>query len=347
MNKLQKKYYNIEKPGSYSGFYSFNNALHNKRIRKEDIKDWLSKQEPYTLHKPIIKKFKRNRVISAGIDDIWQADLVDISKLSRYNKGINYLLTCIDIFSKYAWVIPIKNKSSKSIVEAFQKIFEDRIPLKIQTDKGKEFINKDLKQYFKEKNVTLYTINSDMKACIIERFNRTLKEKMWRYFSHKNSHEYLDILDNLVYSYNNTYHRSIKTKPTSVKKKNEQKIWNTLYDDEDSTINIRYKIQVKVRIVKNKTLFSKGYYPNWTRELFVIDKIFPRNPPVYSLRDLNDEPIDGVFYEQEIQKVDDTQEYKIDKIIKTRTDKGKKQYFVSWLGYPDSFNSWINQQDLV
>lgn len=187
-----------------------------------------------------------------------------------------------------------------------------------------------------------------MKACVVERFNRTLKEKMWRYFTHAGNKKFIEILDDLVKSYNNSYHRTIGTTPTSVNQKNENKIWQRMYSFKNEDIDLKFKVGDKVRITKEKTLFEKGYTPNWTREIFYINKAIPRLPPVYELKDLNNQIIEGHFYEQEIQKIhkqDDV--YKIEEILKTKTAKGKTQYFVKWLGYPSTFNSWINKEDLA
>ena len=114
---LKELYFNIKNPHSYSGITSLLREIKKRKlnIKEEDAREWLLQQEEYTLHRPIRKKFKRNKVIVTGIDDTWQADLVDISKLANQNNGIKFLLTCIDVFSKYAWVIPIKNKSGKTI----------------------------------------------------------------------------------------------------------------------------------------------------------------------------------------------------------------------------------------
>ena len=116
-------------------------------------------------------------------------------------------------------------------MNGFKKIFSyNRIPKRIQTDKGNEFLNKNLVNYLKtfKNNIKLYTLNSEMKASVVERFNRTLKEKMWRYFTFKQTYRYLDIIHDLIKSYNNTHHRTIKTTPTNVNKENEKEIWSNI-----------------------------------------------------------------------------------------------------------------------
>jgi hypothetical protein len=352
--QYSKLYFDLSHPGSYSGASAFIRSFKSKN-EKENAKQWLLDQETYTIHRPIRKKFQRNKIIVSGIDDTWQADLVDVRSLEKYNDGIQYILTCIDVFSKYAWAIPIKNKTSKSIIEAFKEIFEDkRFPHKLQTDQGTEFINGECKKFLQKYQINLYVLNSEMKASIIERFNRTLKEKMWRKFTHQSSYKFIDFLQKLVDSYNNTHHRTINTKPIKVNRNNEEKIFEIMYgfkrSQGDDTIiaNPKFKIGDKVRISKNKGVFEKGYTPNWTHEIFTIVKVLLRVPPVYIIKDYSDEIIKGVFYEQELQKVHKSDDvYKIDEVLDKRKRKNQTEYLVSWFGYPSKFNSWVNEKDII
>lgn len=355
--KLQKKlenyYLNPKQPGSFSGLSTFKNELKNKlKIKDKDLKNWIINYEEYTLHKPARKSFKENKVIVTGIDDTWQADLIDMSKLSKYNKGVKFIITVIDIFSKYAWAVPILNKTSNSIINGFKKIFKitKRRPKRLQTDQGLEFMSKETLKFLKENNISHYFIYSKRKACVIERFNRTLKQKMWRYFTFTNKYEYYDVLDDLLDSYNNTFHRSIKNKPSKIKKSNENETFLNLYghkindgDDNILKINKYLTLGTKVRIVKEKTKFEKGYTPNWTDEVFTISEIIYRNPIVYKLKNYHDELLNGVFYEHEIQKINNFENrYTIEKIIKSRIKNKVKQVLVKWKGWDDKYNSWIN-----
>lgn len=280
-------------------------------------------------------------------------DLVDVAKIAKENRGIKFLLTVIDVFSKFAYVEPIKNKKSETILVSMKKLFKIKKPKKIQSDKGSEFKNKLVQKFLKEKNVKFYTTNSSLKASVIERFNRTIKEKMWRYFTFKNNFKYIDILNQLVDSYNNSYHRSIKTKPSAVNISNEKKIWKILYGfekniGEEVIVEPKFFVGDRVRISKDKGIFSKGYTPNWTIEIFVIEKILLQNPPLYIIKDLNNEEIEGKFYEQELQKIETNEEnYKIEKIIRKRKRNNQVEYFVKWLGYPMTFNSWIKSTDII
>ena len=141
----------------------------------------------------------RNRVIVTGIDDQWQADLVDVSSLARFNKGYKLLLTCIDVFSKFAWVVPLKNKTGESLLNDFQSILDlGRSAEKLQTDKGTEFLNHNFQSFLKENNIHFFTTNSELKASVVERFNHTLKTRMWNYFMAKNNRVCIDNLQDIV-----------------------------------------------------------------------------------------------------------------------------------------------------
>lgn len=352
---MEKIYTDPSNPGSFSGIQSFTRALKDKKIRatKSEIKKFLESKETYTLHRPKRNNYPRKRVIVNGIDDTWQIDLVDVTPLQKENDGNKFILTAIDVFSKKAWAEPLKNKERLNVKNAFEKIIKTRKPKKIQCDKGLEFHNTIFQKFLKDKNIRMYSTDSDMKASVVERFNRTLKEKMWRYFTFSGKKKWIDILPDLLKSYNNSYHRSIKRKPNQVFKKDEDDIFLTLYnysknDGNHSTININLKVGDFVRINKIKKTFEKGYTPNWTREIFKIYKVIASIPPTYKVKDLNNEEITGTFYDQELQKIENFDEtFDIDQIIKTKVVNKKTQYFVSWKGYPDSFNSWIPKESII
>jgi hypothetical protein len=351
---LKKYYYDISKPGALSGQQKFLRSLRDQGIQHNpnQVIEWLKNQETYSLHKPIRKKFTRNKVIVPGIDDTWQIDLVDMQKHSKLNKGFHYILTIIDVFSKYAWAIPVKRKNGNHTTLAFRSVLKNskRFPKKIQLDKGTEFLNSSFKKLLEEYNIKYYHLKSSVKACIIERFNRTLKEKMWRYFTFIGKYKYIDVLDDFLKSYNSSFHRTIKCSPDEVNKINEKKIWLGMYcdDKKPQIIKFNFKIGDKVRITKLKNIFAKGYEPNWTQQVFVIREAIPRFPPVYRIKDLLNDSIEGIFYEPQLQKVSKNEIiYKVDSILKRRIKDGRKQVLVSWLGYPDKHNSWVDANQIV
>src|SRR6267154_2652894 len=261
-DELKEIYFNPALPGSFGGV----NAL-SKVSNRNDVKEWLSGQDAFTLHKPVRRKFKRRRTICVGVDHLWQIDLVDLTSLARHNDGFKCLLTCIDGFSRYAWVVPIKSKHAANVTEAFATLLTDRRPTYAQSDKGSEFINFTFQSFLRSNNIRFYTSeNDDIKCALVERFNRTLKTRMWRYFTHSNSLRYVDILSWLVKSYNETVHSSIKMAPFLVTVHNESKL-------RKKTVRSKPKLTVgdRVRISETRRAFNKGYLPDRTDPNFDVE----------------------------------------------------------------------------
>jgi hypothetical protein len=338
-----ESYFDPRYPGSFGGVSTLHKHLTDGTSRK-DVKNWLEKHDAYTLHKAVRWKFKRRKTFTVGIDDLWQADVVDLTNLAEHNNSYKYLLTCIDVFSKRAWAIPLKSKSGASLTNAFSTILEERRPAHLQTDKGKEFLNKLFQSLLKDNGIIFYTTeNDDIKASVVERFNRTLKTKMWRYFTYKNTYRYVDVLQDLLHSYNNTHHRSIGMTPSNVSLENEALIRKRLYGTKKPRAKWKFKVNEHVRISKTRLAFKKGYLPSWSEEIFIVSAQIPTDPVTYEVVDSNGEKLKGKFYEPELQKIvkeDDV--YKIEKVLKTRKRGSKTQYLVKWKGYSDNFNSWVS-----
>ena len=157
------------------------------------------------LHKPLKRNFTRRRVIANHIDEIWCSDLVEMQQFSKWNKGYRYLLMVLDVFSKYGWIVPLKDKKGETVAEAFKKIFkEGRKPHYLWTDKGKEYYNKHVKELLDKNKITLYSTENEEKSSVCERWNRTIKTRMWKQFTVQGNTQYLDMLPKLVKQYNNT-----------------------------------------------------------------------------------------------------------------------------------------------
>ena len=338
---MEEKYGVPEHPASLGGIDKFYKAL-DKKIPKKQIAEYLQGVDAYTLHKPARTKFPTNRVIVYGMNAQFQADLVDVRNLKRYNDGYQYILTCIDVFSKYAWAIALKQKRGVDITQAFEKIFSERLPKALQTDAGTEFKNTTFQKFLKDRHVRFFTTFNNTKASVVERFNRTLRNKMWAYFTYTNTYRYIDVLEKLLLSYNYTFHTSIKRTPADVNATNESEVWYTLYGDEsvDEEPCVFSPGDI-VRISKRKLTFEKGYEKSWTEELFKVVECVKRAHPVYRISDLLDEPILGTFYKYELQKVKMKEDFPIEKILKKRTRKKRLEYFVKYRGYSEKFNQWV------
>ena len=222
------------------------------------------------LHKPIIRKFKRREVYSALKDHIWAADLADMQLISKLiNKGFRFLLCVIDIYSRYAWVIPLKDKKGGSIVSAFQSILKtsNRKPNKIYLDKGSEFCNRSMKSWLEKNDIEMYTTHNEGKSVLAERFIRTIKNKIYKHMTSISKNMYIYKLDDIVNEYNNTKHRTTKMKPIDVKDNTYINFGKDVNDNDP-----KFKVGDHVRISKYKNIFAKVYTPNWSEEGFVIKK---------------------------------------------------------------------------
>ena len=231
-------------------------------------------------------------------DNIWGVDLADIQSLSRKNKGIKYLLCAIGLYSKYAFVIPLKDKKGISIVNAFDKIKKqsNRKPNKIWVDQGGEFYNV-FKKWLSDNDIIMHSTYNEGKSVAAERFIRTLKNKLYKHMTTTGKNVYYDVLDDVVNKYNNTKHSTIKMKPIDVKDNNKR-----VYIDEHNEKDSRFKVGDRVRISTFKNIFAKGYTPNWSKEIFIVNKINDTVPYTYNIRYLNDEEIISSFYDRELQK---------------------------------------------
>ena len=348
---LERLYYESNRPSALGGVEKLYRAAKKHGITRSEVIAWLQLQPGYTLHKPARRRFRRNKVFVNGIDDQWQADLVDLQSLSRWNRGHKYLLTCLDILSKYAWVVPLKTKTGSELVKAFTKIFQQgRKPDKLQTDAGTEFKNKTFQTFLKQHHLHHFVTYKETKAQVVERFNRTLKQMMWRLFTTGSSYHYLDKINDMVNgNYNQTFHRSIKMKPSEVTAMNSQQVWRTIYGKQSSSVNYKFKVGDQVKISKHKRVFEKSNLPNWSEETFTVAQRIARDPPVYKLKELDGELIKGTFYETELQKVIEPKDhlFRVEKVLRRRGKGGQAEVLVHWKGWPKKYDSWIPARQLV
>ncbi len=284
----------------------------NSKVTLLDVKNFLRGQNAYTLHKPVRKRFPRNKVDSVALDYDWQIDLVDLRSLKKYNNGYTMLLTCIDVFSRYGWAVPLKNKQPITVLAAFKEILGGgRKPWRVMSDSGTEF-KSVFKQFLKDNDIHYFTATSpDVKASNIERWNRTLKSRMWRHFTKANTFKYLDILPKLVHALNHTVSRVTKHTPADVTISNEQEV-KSIIDDVplSKPPSFLFKVGDKVRISKEKGLLSKGYLPNFTEEIFTVIERLHRHPATYRLADEDGESNTGIFYNSELAAYDSGKVYK-------------------------------------
>lgn len=353
---LSEIYYDGNHPAGFSSITKLYKAakIIDASIALRDVKVWLSKQLTYTLHKPKRHKFKRSCIVVTDENVQWQADLVDLRMYSKQNRGINYLLTIVDCFSKYAWIEFLKNKSGDELKRAFESIFEEEVPSIIQTDNGKEFLNGSVQSLFKSNNVQFFsTKDGDTKCAIVERFNRTLKDKMFKIMTKTGKRCYFRYIPEILTSYNKSVHSSTGVAPADVCLENRDRIFKKMYgfaDKREMLINkhsrkARFQISDLVRIKYQKAAFDRGYHPNWSDEVYEIIQVNNGNPCYYAIKDYQGNKIEGRFYEYELQKVIDPS-FRIEKVVRRRVKNGISECFVKWLNFPSTHNSWIPALDI-
>ena len=261
--------------------------------------------DSYTLHKLARKKFATQRVIVGGIAELEQADLMDMVGILAHNNGMRYILVVIDCFSRKAWAEPLKTKGGSDVVNAFKKIYQRTVtPENISSDRGQEFRNILVQNYFAEQDMVHILSYGNAKSQFVERLIRTLKALLWRYFSHNKTYKFYDILPRLMDEYNNRYHTSIHMSPNNVTAGNEKDVFMTLYGDlEQGVYNKQqsiFNVGDLVRISKWKHAFKKSYEENYTDEIFRVREVLRGPLAQYRLYDMNYESIMGKFYQDEL-----------------------------------------------
>lgn len=348
-----KIYFDVSHPLGFVGKKRFISQKHKDRAL---VSNWLDRQSAYNKHRPVRQHFLRRPYTVSNIDDYWEADLVDLKMLKTYNKNYTFLLTVIDCFSRFAWVEPIKDKSSKSVIRAFTKILKRSEPRQcvfLQTDRGREFCNGEFQEFLKEKDIKFRLVrNPEIKCAIVERFHRTLKSRMFRYFTHTRTKTYIDVLESLVTSYNNSLHSSLGLTPAEVTVDTAAKVREKMIERQSKIPyrTVKYAVNDLVRISKQKDVFRKGYESGYTDEVFVIVHVArQRLPTVYEVADLSGEEVDGIFYTEELSSVGvklPTEPLEINKIIEVSGRGKSKRALVTWKGLPEDCVSWVLQSNI-
>ena len=310
----------------------------------EKAREWLSGEDSYSLFKQARKKLQTDQIFVQGVGIQYAADLIDLPSLVDENSGHRYILTVIDSFSRFAHATPLKDKRPGTTARAMTKIFaSSAVPESLRTDKGSEFLGKPFADLLRRKKVRHYFALNSTKEGHIERFNRTLKQRLFKLLHARGSGRYLDVLPDLLLSYNNRKHRSIGMAPKEVTVYNQGAVWQRLYGDLASKsyrarAKPRFKISDTVRLTRIKSFFQKGYDKGWTAETFKIDSIVQSRTGAhrYKVRDLEDELIEGSFLSEELQRV----RVRPKLIRKTLRRQGDKKQ-VQFRGYPDQLKTWL------
>ena len=358
---LRDIYLDPSHPASFSNPRTLYKAVKKEgkhKISHSQIKKWIQKQESYSRNKSVKRKFQHGRVIVAGIDDQFDADLASLVYYADDNDGYKYLLVVIDIFSQYSWVEPLKDKTASQIVNAFDKILSGgRIPKQLRTDAAKDFTSEKFQTFVRGKNIVHFVTHNEKQANYVERFIKTLKSRLSKYMIEKNTRRYIDVLQKIVTSYNHTWHSGIRSEPVNVNKQNEKQLWWQMYWPKEPYVKKKKKEKIKfafnvgdrVRTTYIRKHFQCEYDSKWTGEIFKISRRFIcQGQPIYTLVDWYDNPVKGTFYQKELQKIETTEAdmFKIEKVLKYKGRGNKKEALVHWLGWPKHFDSWIPVSDI-
>ena len=327
---------------------SFRDTLNSLEHLGGGIK-WTS-QLAEELHRPVRKRFPKRYVFVRNVDDIYGADLVDMRALAKQNQNFRYILMVIDVFSKFGWAIPLKTKTGVVVSEALGRIFKKNRCKKLWVDLGGEFYNKNVDKLLKKYKIEIYSTGNDEKCSVIERWNRTIKSQLFKYFTANGTHKYIDVLPFLIKKYNNTRHRSIGMTPLEARKpENHDHVFRHLYEDKMKEMGDqkpKFKKGMNVRLAVKKDLFEKSYIINWTDKIYSVKRVLATRPITYIVEDDKGKEHKGTFYEQELQQVK-TDVFRIQKILRYKKIKGERYAFVRWMDYDSSYNSWIPVKDLT
>jgi hypothetical protein len=328
---------------------------YNQKITRADVKDFLSRTSTYTLHRRVVRKFKRLPTLASGLHTDWQADLCVLADIARKNKGNQYLLVCIDTLSRQMFVAPVVKKSSEHMIDAFECIFKKSkyVPWKLFTDSGLEFTSNRMKEYWKEKQILQFCMLTSPKfhAGMVERANRTIKERLYRYFTQAKTFRWLEVIDPIVNSINSSYCRSIDAAPTDVTFENAEVLRKRLLLKAQAISQTRrFEVDDLVRIEKGKHIFQKGYLPNFTDELFTVKKVNSYAHPItYRLADSSGEPLAELFYANELSlvRLDNATTYAVEKILNQKEREGIIYYYIKWKGKNARHNTWVKATDVL
>lgn len=296
------------------------------------------------LFKPARKNFPRRKVVLKGIDDLVELDLMDMQQIAKENEGFRYVLVVINCFSKKGYTVPLKNKTAAAVAEATKTIL-DRNKLKFKnahTDMGTEF-HGAFQKLMKDRGINHYFTYTENKASICERFIRTLKNKIYKSMALRANWRYIDKLDEITEKYNNTFHRTIKMAPNKVNRNNQKHLLETVFNYNRKIMIPKFSVGDYVRVSKPKFVFSRGFHPSWSSELFIVHSINVKYPVTYKLSNYDgSEIIKGAFYEHELQKTKNNDVWLVEKVLKKKGNK----VLVRWYGFGSEHDTWEKETDV-
>ena len=306
-NILYNLYYNIKNPSSFKGIQTILSYARNinENIKRKDITEWLKKQRTYGLHYPFKYNYKTNPIVSKYINHIWFADLIEIKNL-KSNDNFRYILTVIDNLSKKGYAEPLLNKKAETVKKAFLKIFNETKlkPLILVTDAGTEFTNQSLKKYIKWRKIKHLVFRDTTKASVVERWNKTIKDIIYKYLTKNKTNRFIDVLEQIVKNYNETVHSRTKFRPNDINLSNQDIVFNNLYKIKIPLESQKIFKGDFVRVLLSRDKFQKGYKPNFSHEVFKVHKVYKSSLFLkYRVKDKKGNVIRGSYYSSELFKI--------------------------------------------
>ena len=348
---LRKLYFTPRGPASYSGLAALLDIIKREnryKLKKKDVREWLEEQETYTVFKEPPKTSETVKVLVSHIDEQWDADSAHMRRYARENRGYSYFLVVVDTVSRFAWTRAQKTLTAEETGEGLRSVLEGgRRPQRLRTDRGTEFRGAAAQRVLRDKNVDHFTTNNDTKANYAERLIRTLKRKLYKYMSEKQTNVWYNALPLITESYNATPHRGLGGKaPKDVTEEDQAEIWFRRVDKPKSRVPTDYKYAVgeTVRITTANKPFERAFDEQFTREFFYIsNRLTEQGIHRYELVDADREAILGKFYTEELQKTIEKPDktYLIQEVIERQRQNGVWMSKVKWYGWPDKFDSWI------
>ena len=346
---LDRIYFDPSVGGGYSTpsklLHEVKRRGHYPNVGLQKIRTYLNKHAAYTLYKPAKTRFPTPPVHVSRMNEQFDMDLIDFSRQQADNDGVRYFLSAIDVLSKYAFLEPLKTKEGVEVAAAARKIFDERQPEQIATDRGSEFKSKVFQQLCTELGIRHFFAGGSGKATVVERFHRTIRARIARYQYRQNTGRYIDALPAILEGYNKTWHRSIQMRPVDVDENNQHLAYENLYGKRKTPkkIPFQFKIGDSVRITGEKHPFRREFFQRWSEEVFTVTKRWrQRMVNMYRIKDCSGEELVGSFYPAELAKVTTSPNdlYRVERILDEKLENGQRYVKVQWQGYPVRCATW-------
>lgn len=279
--------------------------------------------------------------------------MADFQKLARFNKGFRYLLVAVEVLSRRAFAAPVKSKTTPAMKEAFRQVFAEMptLPWKIFTDRGTEFDAREMKRFYADRDIAkMSALNVETKAAMAERMIKTIKHRLYKYFTQNKTLNWVEAVPLIVKAINHSVNRATGMRPVDFNFDNADEQWRRLYPHAFMH-GPKSKLQVGsvVRVAKERQAFRKGYLPNFSNLTYRVRKVKPGLPHTYLLDAPTGQRMKKKWYRHEVTPASQPANARIERVLRTRTDRlsGEREYLIKWEGEPEEAASWITDRDIV